>query len=107
MFKSHPVDHHPDDGTHGGGLRTALVAVALASLLTQTWRTCRETHRRRHASRPEPKPEPLQTWEGEGGQRADRTVDPVRRRGVDGPRPLSAPRRSATARDPPGRSSGR
>jgi hypothetical protein len=40
----------------------------LAALLSASWQTCRATHQRRMAARPDAKPEPEQVWEGEGGQ---------------------------------------
>lgn len=47
---------------------TALQALALGVLLAQSWRLCRHTLERRRTGRPQAKPQPLQTWEGEGGQ---------------------------------------
>ncbi|MCW5659582.1 MAG: hypothetical protein KIT60_17925 [Burkholderiaceae bacterium] len=41
---------------------------ALAALIGASWQTCRATHQRRMADRPNAKPEPEQVWEGEGGQ---------------------------------------
>lgn len=46
----------------------AVLLLALAALVAKTWRSCSRTHQRRLSERPQPKPEPLQTWEGEGGR---------------------------------------
>lgn len=58
---------------HGAAVRRAPAAhavllVALAALVAKAWRNCSHTHRRRLSERAQPKPEPLQTWEGEGGR---------------------------------------
>lgn len=45
-----------------------LMLLALGALLARSWNSCCGTHQRRHANKPEAKPEPVQTWEGEGGQ---------------------------------------
>jgi hypothetical protein len=42
--------------------------VALAALLWLSWASCRGTRRRRREALSEPLPEPLQVWEGEGGE---------------------------------------
>lgn len=50
------------------GLTTALVLLALGSVLAASWRLCASTHQRRLSSRHRAKPKSLQTWESEGGQ---------------------------------------
>ena len=65
-------------------MRNKLLAFsALAGLLAFAFDSCRHTHRRRLVAKPEQKPEPLQTWEGEGGQNqmlgeATGAVEPAR-----------------------------
>jgi hypothetical protein len=66
MYRS--VDERDDERMQRGFIRSALLVGMLGVLLTQSWRSCRTTHQRRHESRPQPKAEPLQRWEGEGGQ---------------------------------------
>lgn len=51
----------------GSGLTTALVLLALGSVLAAGWRLGASTYQRRVSSRHSAKPEPLQTWEGEDG----------------------------------------
>lgn len=40
----------------------------IGALLWKSWRCCSETHHRRLSSTPAAAPEPVQRWEGEGGQ---------------------------------------
>jgi hypothetical protein len=44
-----------------------LMLLSLGTLLWASWQRCASTHRLRQAAKPEALPEPLQTWEGEGG----------------------------------------
>lgn len=46
----------------------ALPLAALAGLLLLALSRWQRTHWRRLAEKPEPLPEPLQVWEGEGGE---------------------------------------
>ncbi len=44
-----------------------LMLLSLATLLWASWQRCASTHRARQGTQPQALPEPLQTWEGEGG----------------------------------------
>jgi hypothetical protein len=44
-----------------------LMLLSLATLLWASWQRCASKHRSRLAAKPQALPEPLQTWEGEGG----------------------------------------
>jgi hypothetical protein len=51
-----------------GSLSQLTSIVALLTLLGASLSRCAATHRRRHAAKPQAKPEKLQVWEDEGGQ---------------------------------------
>jgi hypothetical protein len=44
-----------------------LMLLSLGTLLWASWQRCAATHRSRRHAKPKALPEPLQTWEGEGG----------------------------------------
>jgi hypothetical protein len=44
-----------------------LMLLSLGTLLWASWQRLASTHRARLVTKPEALPEPLQTWEGEGG----------------------------------------
>jgi hypothetical protein len=44
-----------------------LMLLSLGTLLWASWQRFASTHRARQGAKPEALPEPLQTWEGEGG----------------------------------------
>jgi transcriptional regulator of acetoin/glycerol metabolism len=44
-----------------------LMLLSLATLLWASWQRCAVTHHTRQGAKPHALPEPLQTWEGEGG----------------------------------------
>ncbi len=52
-------------------MKSAVVLLVLGGVLAASWRHCATTHHRRLSSRHSGKPEPLQTWEGEGGPSPD------------------------------------
>jgi hypothetical protein len=51
-----------------GSLSQLTSMVALLALLGASWSRCADIHHRRHAAKPQAKPEKLQVWEDEGGQ---------------------------------------
>lgn len=60
------AEHTPPHGRpHRGGER--VLRYLLLGLLAVTWMDLRRCHARRRLARSAAKPEPLQTWEGEGG----------------------------------------
>lgn len=48
-------------------MQRALALLALTILSIAGWTALRSKHQQRLAAKPKAKPEPLQTWEGEGG----------------------------------------
>ncbi len=44
-----------------------LLLLSLGTLLWASWQRFSSTHRSRQGAKPQALPEPLQTWEGEGG----------------------------------------
>jgi hypothetical protein len=67
MYISRSATHAAARGAHGMLSHVASWA-ALAALVGASWQSCRATHQRRMAAKPNAKPEPEQVWEGEGGQ---------------------------------------
>lgn len=63
--------------------RPGLLGLALAGLLAFMWLDLRTCHQRRLREKTRAKPEPLQTWEGEGGG-----IPAVR--GQNTPRPVAS-----------------
>lgn len=56
------------DSTSRGHGASRWLVLTLAGLLAMTWMDLKRCHARRRSERTQPtKPEPLQTWEGEGG----------------------------------------
>ena len=67
MHTSSSARHAEARGAHGMLSHVASWA-ALAALVGASWQTCRATHQRRMADKPNAKLEREQVWEGEGGQ---------------------------------------
>jgi hypothetical protein len=60
-------------------MRTLLLTAALTALMLRSLARLHRTHRTRMSAKPAAKPEPLQRWEGEGGNLpvVPQTVNPA------------------------------
>lgn len=66
--------NHPDASLSSDRMQRCVCWIALGALLWKSWACCAATHRRRLSSTPAAPPEPLQRWEGEGGQNQQRAA---------------------------------
>ena len=75
-------------------MRTLLLTAALTALMLRGLSRLNRTHQARQAARPVAQPEPLQRWEGEGGNLpvVPQTVNPAI---VPADQPVDAPEESA------------